>query len=186
MPETEQTTKDARALLWSTSIANAIVLVIKVGYMLCGAGGLLAYVVIMSAVTIANVLSLAFAKKSPRHAVLIFASVSYIGIVSMLAIDAVCKYNTFPTLANALPLICCGAAYVVGLKRAVPYIIAVVFALTGMMILYGPGDAVIPLGVATVLGVLVGRLRDELDRNRRRADVTEAAIDTYVKINNGG
>lgn len=186
MLETEPTVNDARALLWSTLAANVVVLLVKVAYIVFAQCPVDVYVWIMCSVTIANVLSLAMARARPIGAVTRFACVSYIGIVAMLLVDAVYEYNTFPTLANVLPIICIGTAYVLGLRRSIPFIVAVIGALGWLLSIYGPGEAIVPLSVSAIGGVLVGRLRDELDRIRQRAEISEGAIETYVRIHNGG
>jgi hypothetical protein len=177
--------QDALWLLLAALAASVAVLCVKITYTVRGIGHG-EYLVILLVVVLSNAAAIVVSRRNPTLAVCSFCWLVLAGVVAMVALDARNEYGTFPTVANILPVVAIGSAYVCGMRKSVACIVASVLALCWIMALYGVGDTIPALASCVIGGVLVGRLRDELDRNRRRADVTEAAIDTYVKINNGG
>jgi hypothetical protein len=181
----EHINRDACWLLIATLACCGVILPLQIGYALVGTANPV-YLYIISLVTLANILALKLCQRKSQVAVLIFSWIMLVAILGMLAIDAIVRRDTFPGITNLLAIIAMGTAYIVGLKRAAPHIIVDVIALAWMSTLYGISDTVPILAACTIGGALVGRLRDELCRNRKRADMTEAAIETYARIKNGG
>jgi small-conductance mechanosensitive channel len=175
----EYANHDACWLLIATLVCCGVVLPLQVVYIVQGTGSAI-YLAIVALLALGNVLALRLCQCDPQRAALLFSWVMFAAIVGMLVIDAADAADTFPGITNLLAIVAMGTAYIVGLRRAALHIAADVLALVWLASLYGLSDTVPILAACTIGGALVGRLRDELHRNRRRADSTEAAIHTYV------
>lgn len=177
--------RDACWLLIATIVSFVVILALQVACALNGVGKPI-YLVIVSCVLVANVIALVLCRRKPERAVLSFSWVTFAAIAGMLAIDAVQARDSFPTIANLFAIIAISTAYVVGLRRAIPHIVADVIVLAWLSTLYGLSDTVPILAACTIGGALVGRLRDELHRNRKKADMATTAIHTYIAEKRNG